>query len=81
MSKRISILILVALTAMTIFAPNADAWKKKYKNGDFYEGKAKWGKPDGECTMQYADGRKYIGSWKNNCRDGKGVTTRCAAPL
>ena len=45
--------------------------------GDYgvYTGILLRGKPHGQGSMIYADGREYIGEWKNGCWNGHGRTT------
>ena len=51
-------LILVLLVSGT-----AEAKKKKYPNGDYYEGEWKKGQPHGTGKMIYANGNVYEGNW------------------
>ena len=46
--------------------------QKKYRNGDFYIGELKKGKPNGNGRMIYADKSEYIGSWSLGERNGLG---------
>ena len=46
--------------------------KKKYPNGDIYQGGQKNGEPNGKGTMRYHAGGVYTGDWKDGVRDGKG---------
>lgn len=49
-----------------------EAKKKKYPNGDYYEGEMKKGKPDGLGKMIYINGDVYEGYWSNgSLRRGK----------
>lgn len=50
----------------------AEAKKKKYPNGDVYEGEWKGGKPDGKGKMTYVNGAIYEGDWKKGQPEGKG---------
>lgn len=56
------IYILPLLLALLV-SVNADAKKKKYPNGDYYEGEWKKGQPNGKGKMVYANGDVYEGEW------------------
>lgn len=58
------ILFLLPLFFALLIPNTVDAKKKKYPNGDYYEGEWKKGKPNGMGKMTYADGRIYEGNWK-----------------
>ena len=47
--------------------------KKKYENGDEYDGDIIDGKRDGNGKMTYKHGDVYDGKWENDKRHGKGV--------
>lgn len=51
---------------------DAEAKKKKYPNGDVYEGEWKSGQPEGRGKMFYANGDIYEGNWVNGKRHGEG---------
>lgn len=51
---------------------DAEAKKKKYPNGDVYEGEWKNGQPEGKGRMIYANGDFYEGNWVNGKRHGEG---------
>ncbi|WP_288735242.1 hypothetical protein [uncultured Phocaeicola sp.] len=70
MNKLIFILSLI----LVLLIPNAaDAKKKKYPNGDYYEGGWKKGQPNGIGTMYYFNGDKYSGNWNMGRKSGKGM--------
>ena len=46
--------------------------KKKYKNGDIYEGNFINDLKEGKGEMEYNNGDKYNGIWKDDKREGKG---------
>lgn len=63
-------LILALLISGTI-----EAKKKKYPNGDYYEGKWKKGTPHGFGTMIYVNGNTYSGNWVYGIKEGLGTMT------
>ena len=66
--------ILFSLMILICFASaEAKPKTKKYKNGDYYEGEWKKGKPEGQGKMVFADGRIYEGKWINGKVAGDGV--------
>ncbi|WP_302024591.1 hypothetical protein [uncultured Prevotella sp.] len=66
----------ILIIAMTLLVFNvADAKKKKYPNGDYYEGKWKKGMPNGLGTMTYANGDVYYGNWYFGLKEGQGTMT------
>lgn len=54
-------------------ATSLSAKKKKYPNGDYYEGQWKKKMPHGEGTMKYANGDLYIGNWVFGKYSGEGT--------
>ena len=63
-------LILALLISGTV-----EAKKKKYPNGDYYEGKWKKGNPHGFGTMIYSNGDTYTGYWVYGIKEGQGSMT------
>lgn len=61
------ITILISILPFSSFAK-----KKIYENGDFYSGKWKKGKPEGEGKMIYANGCIYEGLWHDGKIAGEG---------
>lgn len=57
------IVYLLPLLLAFLVSVNADAKKKKYPNGDYYEGEWKKGQPNGTGKMVYANGDVYEGEW------------------
>lgn len=77
------LLFMLPLVLALLVSVNADAKKKKYPNGDYYEGEWKKGQPNGIGKMVYANGDVYEGSWvfgkiegegKMKYKDGKSYT-------
>lgn len=66
------ILYILPLLLALLVSVNADAKKKKYPNGDYYEGEWKKGQPNGIGIMIYASGDTYEGSWILGKFDGSG---------
>lgn len=66
----------VLLMIVALFVVNStEAKKKKYPNGDYYEGKWKKKSPHGFGTMTYANGDVYSGNWVYGSREGQGTMT------
>lgn len=63
-------LILALLASSTV-----EAKKKKYPNGDYYEGEWKKGQPHGTGKMVYANGDMYEGNWLFGKIEGEGQMT------
>lgn len=64
----------VLLMIVALFVVNStEAKKKKYPNGDYYEGKWKKKSPHGFGTMTYANGDVYSGNWVYGSREGKAL--------
>lgn len=61
------ILFLLPLILALLVSGTVEAKKKKYPNGDYYEGEMKKGVPHGFGKMTYVNGNTYEGAWK----DGK----------
>lgn len=57
------IVYLLPLLLAFLVSVNVDAKKKKYPNGDYYEGKMKKDQPNGTGKMVYANGDVYEGEW------------------
>ena len=66
----------VLLIIVALFVVNStEAKKKKYPNGDYYEGKWKKKSPHGFGTMTYANGDVYSGNWVYGSKKGQGKMT------
>lgn len=65
--------LLLLLLLGLLFSTNLDAKKKKYPNGDYYEGKWKRGTPNGLGKMIFANGNIYEGQWVNGVANGRGI--------
>ena len=63
--------LLLLICALLVVGP-IEAKKKKYPNGDYYEGEWKKGAPHGIGTMKYADGSVYEGNWHYGEPNGTG---------
>lgn len=50
-----------------------NGWGKMDMGYAIYEGQFKAGKPDGNGTMDYGEGNKYQGEWKNGVEHGSGL--------
>lgn len=68
MKKMLVLFLLILVAVMPV-----EAKKKKYPNGDYYEGGWKKNSPHGEGTMIYANGDKYVGTWEYGKKNGQGV--------
>jgi len=64
--------LLTLIISILIVAP-IEAKKKKYPNGDYYEGEWKKGAPHGIGTMKYVNGDVYIGNWELGEKNGHGI--------
>lgn len=71
--KKLSIFFSILI--LFIFSVNLEARKKKYPNGDYYEGKWKKGAPHGKGIMKYANGDTYVGNWVYGKYSGEGEKT------
>lgn len=69
------ILFLLPLIFALLVSGTVEAKKKKYPNGDYYEGGWKKGLPDGTGTMYYFNGDIYSGNWKVGRKNGEGIMT------
>lgn len=69
------ILFLLPLFLGLLISNDIEAKKKKYPNGDRYEGEWKDGAPNGNGKMIYANGDIYIGSWLSGNKHGEGEMT------
>lgn len=67
------ILFLLPLILALLVSGTVEAKKKKYPNGDYYEGKWKKGNPNGIGIMKYANGDTYEGNWLRGKFSGQGV--------
>jgi len=66
------ILFLLPLLLGLLVSNDIEAKKKKYPNGDSYEGKWRDGAPNGNGKMTYANGNIYVGNWENGALNGNG---------
>lgn len=66
------ILFLLPLILALLVSGTVDAKKKKYPNGDYYEGEWKKGQPNGFGKMVYANGDVYEGNWVFGKIEGEG---------
>lgn len=64
---------LLPLICVLLVVGPIEAKKKKYPNGDFYEGEWKKGAPHGIGIMKYANGSVYEGNWELGKRNGQGT--------
>ena len=64
--------LLPLICALLVVGP-IEAKKKKYPNGDYYEGEWKKGAPHGIGTMKYANGDVYTGNWELGEKNGHGI--------
>ena len=69
------IIFVLPLLLALLVSVNADAKKKKYPNGNYYEGEWKKGQPNGFGKMIYANGNTYEGYWENGLPNGEGKMT------
>lgn len=69
------LLFYIPLLLSLAFSMQVEAKKKKYPNGDYYEGKWKKGSPHGLGTMYYANGDTYKGYWVFGIKEGNGTMT------
>lgn len=69
------ILFLLPLILALLVSGTVEAKKKKYPNGDYYEGEWKKGTPNGSGKMIYANGNIYIGQWSLGEIEGQGSMT------
>lgn len=69
------ILFLLPLILALLVSGTVEAKKKKYPNGDYYEGEWKKGQPDGFGKMIYANGNIYEGNWILGVFNGFGKMT------
>lgn len=67
--------IFFPILILFLFSVNLEARKKKYPNGDYYEGKWKKGAPHGKGIMKYANGDTYVGNWVHGKYSGEGEKT------
>lgn len=65
--------ILVLILTFPLTFGVLEAKEKKYKNGDFYSGEWKKGKPNGQGKMTFSDGNYYDGLWIDGKIGGEGV--------
>lgn len=66
------VLFLLPFIILLFISGTTEARKKKYPNGDYYEGKWKKGTPHGFGTMKYANGNIYVGNWEYGKYSGEG---------
>ncbi len=69
--KHIRTLLCLAMV-FCFFGSTIEAKEKKYKNGDFYSGDWKKGKPEGMGKMVFANGSIYQGLWHEGKIAGEG---------
>lgn len=69
------LLFLLPLVLALLVSGTVEAKKKKYPNGDYYEGEWKKGQPDGFGKMIYANGNIYEGNWILGVFNGFGKMT------
>lgn len=69
------ILFLLPLLLGLLVSNDIEAKKKKYPNGDRYEGEWEDGTPNGNGKMTYANGGTYIGNWLSGNKHGEGKMT------
>lgn len=69
------LLFLLPLILALLVSGTVEAKKKKYPNGDYYEGEWKKGQPNGFGKMIYANGDVYEGNWVLGKMEGQGVMT------
>lgn len=67
--------IYILLSLLILASTSLEAKKKKYPNGDYYEGEWKKNQPNGLGKMIYANGETYEGEWLNGLFHGKGKMT------
>jgi len=67
--------IYILLSLLILASTSLEAKKKKYPNGDYYEGEWKKNQPNGLGKMIYANGETYEGEWFNGLFHGKGKMT------
>lgn len=65
-------LFLLSFIVALLTTGTVDAKKKKYPNGNYYEGKMKKGEPHGIGIMIYANGDIYKGEWNEGMCHGTG---------
>ena len=68
------IITIIVILQVGIFN-TISAKEKRFKNGDYYVGEWKKGKPNGHGVMTYADKSVYDGNWLRGVREGHGVMT------
>lgn len=62
----------ILLLSCCLISNNVEAKKKKYPNGDIYEGQWKKGQPEGIGKMMYCNGDTYEGYWSMGKQSGQG---------
>lgn len=60
-------------TAQCLSGDCKNGWGKMDMGYAVYEGSFKNGKPEGNGTMDYGEGNKYQGEWKNGVEHGRGL--------
>lgn len=68
-----SFIYILPLICALLVPGTIEAKKKKYPNGDYYEGEWKKGAPHGIGIMKYAKGGVYEGNWEFGKRNGQGT--------
>lgn len=67
------VFFILPLLFALLFSNSIEAKKKKYPNGDFYEGEWKKKSPHGFGTMIFANGNVYKGCWNYGKFSGEGI--------
>jgi hypothetical protein len=76
--KQVFFLFGILLFSLSVYAQCLsgncnDGWGKMDMGYAVYEGNFKNGKPEGNGTMDYGEGNKYQGQWKNGMEHGRGL--------
>jgi hypothetical protein len=69
----LSFFYLQTVAAQCLSGDCKNGWGKMDMGYAVYEGQFKEGKPDGSGTMDYGEGNKYKGEWKNGVEHGRGL--------
>ena len=81
-STYLSILFLPITTFSQCLSGDCENGKGKYDYGfAVYEGQFKSGKPNGQGTMDYGAGEKFVGNFKDGSEDGTGQLFKNNIPL
>lgn len=80
--KYIAILLFPIVSFSQCLSGNCENGTGKYNYGyATYEGQFKSGKPNGQGTMDYGEGEKFVGSFKDGQENGNGKLYRNNIPL